>query len=81
MITLTTEERQYLKKRHRTERDGRTRDRIKAVVLHAEGWSDEQIAKALLIHVDTVGEHLRDYVKSKKLKPENGGSVSSLDMA
>jgi transposase len=81
MIILTTEERQVLKKRHRTERDGRIRDRIKAVVLHAEGWSNVQIAQALLIHVDTVGEHLEDYGISKKLKPENGGSESRLDAA
>jgi transposase len=66
---------------HQTERDRRIADRIKAVVLHAEVWSNAQIAQALLIHVDTVGEHLADYVISKKLKPENGGSDSRLDVA
>ena len=70
-----------LKKRHKTEKSGDVRDTIKAVVLRDEGWSEEKIAVALLIHIDTVKRHLKDYHDSeaKKLKSENGGSVSKLN--
>ena len=67
--------------RHRKTRDGRERDRIKAVLLRAEGWSLEQIAQALRIHLETVRDHLRDYGEAEKLKPENGGSLSKLNEA
>jgi transposase len=70
-----------LKLRHKTERDGRVRDRIKAVILHAKGWSNVDIATALLVNVDTVGDHIREYEAEKKLKPENGGSNSLLNPA
>jgi transposase len=80
-MIISKEEIASLKLRHRTERDGRVRDRIKAVVLHSQGWSNEDIATALLIHVDTVGDHIREYQAEKKLKPENGGSNSLLSHA
>jgi hypothetical protein len=47
--------------------------------LRSEGWEYARIAQALRIRVETVNQHLCDYVESKKLKPENGGSKSSLD--
>ena len=54
-------------------------DRIKAVLLNAEGWTQKQIAQALRIRYETVQDHLNDYRNSKKLKPENGGSNSHLN--
>ena len=78
-MTLTAEEIQTLKLNHKRERDGRVRDRIKAVIHHNNGWSNQEIAEALLLHVDTITDHLRDYTESKKLKPENGGSTSHLN--
>lgn len=42
-------ERVKLKIQHKRERDGRIRDRIKAILLHDRGWSPQQIAEALLI--------------------------------
>ncbi len=54
------------------------RDRIKAVLLHSEGWTQENIAQALRIHESTVGEHLSEYRNSEKLKIESGGSQSKL---
>ena len=77
-VELSSEEKQALEKQHKRERDRRVADRIKAVLLNAEGWSQIQIAQALRIHADTVHDHLEDYKKSKKLKPENGGSQSLL---
>lgn len=77
-IELTTSEKEELESRHSKERDGRVRDRIKAVLLNAEGWTQKQIAQALRIRYETVQDHLNDYQKNKKLKPENGGSESHL---
>ena len=44
---LSQQERNELKARHRLERDGRVRDRIKAVLLYDKGWTLMQIAEAL----------------------------------
>lgn len=67
-----------LETRHRRERDGRVRDRIKAVLLRNEGWTHRQIAQALRIHEETVRDHLQDWLTEEKLKPANGGSSSKL---
>lgn len=77
-ITLTKEQKQALDYQHDKTRDGRVRDRIKAVLLASEGWSTTMISQALRIHETTVLRHLQDYVQSEKLKPENGGSSSRL---
>jgi len=80
--TLDTEQIALLKKRHKTEKSSDVADRIKTVVLKNSGWREEKIAEALLIHIDTVKRHLKDYHNSeqKKLKSENGGSVSKLNI-
>ncbi len=73
-MVLTPEQKQQLEQMHGTERDSRVCDRIKAVLLASEGWSQVMISQALRIHESTVARHLSDYVLSEKLKPENGGS-------
>ena len=78
-IKLTAEQKEELEARHRIERDGRVRDRIKAVLLKSEGWTNPLIAQALRIHLDTVGQHIRDWQEEQKLKPANGGSESRLN--
>ena len=78
-IVLTIIEKEALELQHRKERDRRVADRIKAVLLTAEGWTQKQIAQALRIRYETVQDHLNDYQNSKKLKPENGGSKSHLN--
>jgi transposase len=75
---LIANEKKKLETQHRAERDGRVRDRIKAVLLKAEDWTNEAIGQALRIHPDTVAQHLQDWAQEKKLKPENGGSQSKL---
>ncbi|GHT99593.1 hypothetical protein FACS1894126_5860 [Alphaproteobacteria bacterium] len=40
---LTQEEELELKQKHRAEKDGRTRDRIKAVLMSNTGWSYREI--------------------------------------
>jgi transposase len=77
-IILTVKEKEELDLQHGKERDRRVADRIKAVLLNAEGWTQKQIAQALRIRYETVQDHLNDYKNSKKLKPENGGSQSRL---
>ena len=63
---------------HKKERDGRIRDRIKAVLLYDRGWTPQQIAEALLISDQAVREHVREYRGSHKLKPISGGSEEKL---
>jgi transposase len=75
---LTESEKQTLKAKHKKERDKRVCDRIKAVLLHDKGWTYEQIAEALLLNDETVRLHIHDYLSSRKLKPENGGSSEKL---
>jgi transposase len=77
-IDLTSEQKAALEKQHKTERDGRVRDRIKAVLLCNEGWTQVQIAQALRVRVETIHNHLDDYIKEEKLIPTNGGSKTKL---
>ena len=78
MIFLGDHEREQLRAQHKIERDGRIRDRIKAVLLYDKGWSISAIAEALLLSDDAVRNHIAEYKESKKLKPENGGSAPKL---
>ena len=81
-ITLTETQKAALEVQHKSERDGRIRDRIKAVLLCSEAQTQRQIAQALRIHEATVAEHLKDYLYLEgKLKPENGGSSSKLSFS
>ncbi len=75
---LSDIEREHLKMQHRQEKNGRVRDRIKAVLLADKGWSSETIAEALLISDQAVRNHIKDYETSYKLKPESGGSDEKL---
>ena len=78
---LDQSEREYLEKRHKRERDGRIRDRIKAVLLYDKGWSYRRIAEALFISPEAVRQHTLDYEAGRKLSPENGGSSGKLNQA
>ena len=78
MNFLTDQERAQLKAQHKQERDGRVRDRIKAILLYDEGWTSQQIAKVLLITDQAVRNHVDEYKALNKLKPESGGSEEKL---
>jgi transposase len=80
MIFLSDAECAQLRTQHKHERDGRIRDRIKAVLLFDRGWSIATIAEALLLSEDAIRDHISEYRESKKLKPENGGSAQKLSM-
>lgn len=78
MNFLNEQDKIQLKARHKKERDGRIRDRIKAILLYDEGWTPQQIAKALLISDQAVREHVQEYQESHKLTPLSGGSEEKL---
>uniref|UniRef100_UPI000E64FB41 IS630 family transposase n=1 Tax=Vibrio cholerae TaxID=666 RepID=UPI000E64FB41 len=75
------QKKQELEQMHDSARDSRVCDRIKAVLLASEGWSNVMISQALRIHETTVARHINDYLQSEKLKPENGGSHSRMSAA
>ncbi len=79
-INLTSEQKDELDILHDNTRDGRVRDRIKAVLLRSEGWSTQMIAQALRLHKTTIVRHIKDYIEKDKLKPENGGSQGYLSV-
>jgi len=76
---LTNQEREQLKTRHRKEKDRRTGDRIKAVLLADIGWSWRQIAEALLLDEETVAKHVGEYKEHQKLSIQTGGTASKLN--
>lgn len=76
---LNSAQRESLRQQHRLEKDGRTRDRIKAVLLHDKGWSFKAIAEVLLLDDETVASHVHEYIEKRKLKINSGGSDSKLD--
>jgi len=78
MIFLDDEERTKLRIQHKKERDGKIRDRIKAILLYDKGWTPQQIAEALLISDEAVRNHIDEYKTSKKLQPKSGGSQEKL---
>ena len=57
---LSDDQKKKLERLHKHEKNGRVRDRIKAVLLKSEGWTEKLIAQALRIHEETVRTHLKD---------------------
>jgi len=78
-IELSKAKKEKLEVAYKKERDGRIRDRMKAFLLRSEGWKQVEIAQALRLRAETVEDHLREYVRLSKLKPDNGGSESKLN--
>lgn len=77
-IFITEQQKAELERLHDFSRDGRVRDRIKAILLASEGWSSAMIAQALRLHQTTIDHHISEFLNKGKLKPENGGSDSKL---
>lgn len=75
---LSPSEETYLKSQHRLEKNGRVRDRIKAVLLSNKGWSHARISEALFLDDETISRHIKDYKETQKLHLNSGGSVSKL---
>lgn len=71
---LTPTERKDLLIRHKTERDKRVADRIKAVILHDDGWTSARISKALLIDDATIRSHIKTYLEEQRVTLAHKGS-------
>ena len=70
---LTQKERRRLERLHRSKRDKRHCDRIKAILLYDQGYRYTEIARILLLDDETIRRHVKDYFEKHKLMPENGG--------
>jgi hypothetical protein len=77
---LTSLQRSSLLALHRKERDGRVRDRIKAVLLYDDGWTPPKIAQALLMEESMVRDHIKAYQKDERLTPDYKGSEPILNV-
>jgi transposase len=75
---LTETQRSRLILQHKSERDRRISDRIKAVLLYDDKWSYTAIADVLFLSIEGVRVQVKDYQKNEKLKPQNHGSKSDL---
>lgn len=80
-VELSPEQIKALEALHRQSRDRRVCDRIRCVLLSAQGWSTTMIAQSQLIHETTVLRHIADYLDDGKLTSENGGSQEHLSSA
>lgn len=77
-LYLTAEEKAHLESLHVLKENGKERDRIKAILLHSEGWTVPMISQALRLHESTIIRHINEY-KEGKLKSSGGGSESHLN--
>jgi transposase len=77
-IFLTSIERSALLTQHKCERDGRVKDRIKALLLADDGMMYVDIARVLFIDDQSVSRFVKEYKDTQKLKPLNGGSAAKL---
>jgi len=64
MIILSAEKKAPLEQMHPESKDGRHRDRMKAVLLAFEGWDPLSIAQALRLTEETVRKHIRAYERN-----------------
>ena len=71
---LTTKQRTKLLSEHKSERDRKVGDRIKAVLWADGGKPFVQIAMDLFIDELTARRHVLDYLASKKKDNDSGGS-------
>ena len=76
---LTSTERANLLKQHKSERDHRAADRIKAVLLSDDGLSNREIARVLFLNEESIGRHIKDYLNQSRLANDSGGSCSKLN--
>ena len=77
-ITLSHLEKIRLESRHKMSRNKSECDRLKAILLSGEGWSEEMIAQALRKHKSSILRHLKEYASTQKTTSNSGGSESFL---
>ena len=76
---LSPEERKELRLQHRSEKDRRRGDRIKAILLSDKGWTFKMIAEALFLDEETISLYVSECIGKRKLNLETGGSESKLN--
>jgi transposase len=76
---LEEAERQRLEAQHKHTRDSLIKDRLKAILARDEGFGYTKIARVLRLDESTVRRYVEEYIESKKIKPDSGGSSSKLD--
>ena len=79
-IFLSNEQRTKLLSQHRTERNGKIRDRIKSVLLSDQGWTYLSISEALFLDEETISIHVREFRNKEKLSNNSGGSSANLSV-
>ena len=67
-LELTEEEKQELRVQHRRSPRAKAADRIKAILLLAEGYTRKQVAEILLRDEETIGTWKEGYLKRKSLE-------------
>jgi transposase len=77
---LEKAEYEELRRRHRVEKDGRTRDRIKAVLLSHQGWTYKKISAALFWDEETISKQVEEFINEGKLSVKTGGSAGKLSV-
>jgi len=78
-FSLSQSNKVALESQHKHSKDVKERDRIKAVLLRSEGWSYKMIAQALRLEEKTISRHIEDFLNSRKLTIESGGSEGKLN--
>lgn len=79
-IKITSEENMYLRQLHRTVKDGRSRDKIKTILMLNDGYKSEEISRVLLIDTDTITNWKKSFTSRADIrswylysyKPYNG---------
>lgn len=66
-IQITKEEKIQLRELHRTVKDGRSRDKIKTILMLNEGYKSEEISRVLLIDTDTVTNWKQSFISRKDI--------------
>ncbi len=75
---ISFEEKNKLIESHKSEKNRKKADRIKAVLLSNDGWSHRAIAKVLLLDEETISRHVNEYKEKKKLSNNSGGANNRL---
>jgi len=80
-FSLSPEDVEELRAAHRSVRDKREADRLKAIILLGTGWTEREVAEALLLDPDTLRRYVGRYRAGgvdQLLKLEYRGSVPKL---
>ncbi len=78
MKKLIKKERKELIVKHKLERDGRIKDRIKAILLYDKERPISEIAECLFLSCSTIDRYIKEYFKNERLIPLNKGTESKL---